>query len=364
MVGVMFFAVLIDRPAITIRAVALAAVIVLALRPESLIEAGFQMSFSATTGLVVGFDLLRRWEVWRAPPRTLWQRVAKWFFALAFASFVAGMATAPFSAFHFNQIAQYGLLANLVAVPIMGMVVMPSAVIAIFAVPFGMEDHVLAITGLGIRGILWIASFVANLEGSKLLIASTEIRWLVLLCGGFLGFVLLATPVRLVGVAVCLVALGFWPTGTRPIVLVGEKAKIWGVMTQDGRALNQGRSQRFVAGSWLENDGDGATQAESVGRFKALGSMPRVELRTSGGRLYVVDDDAGMPECSPADVVLITSGEFQAPNTQCTVYDAGALAQDSAFAIYDLKDGPRLVQVSADVGTRFWSSASARRKLQ
>ncbi len=55
MVAVMFLAVLMDRRALTLRAVAVAAIIVLSLRPEVLPEPGFQMSFAATTALVAVF---------------------------------------------------------------------------------------------------------------------------------------------------------------------------------------------------------------------------------------------------------------------------------------------------------------------
>ncbi len=60
MVAVMFAAVLFDRRALTLRAVAIAAVIVLALRPETLTGPGFQMSFAATTALVAVFGCVAR----------------------------------------------------------------------------------------------------------------------------------------------------------------------------------------------------------------------------------------------------------------------------------------------------------------
>ncbi len=68
MVAVMFVAVLFDRRAVTLRAVAMAAVIILVFRPEVLTEPGFQMSFAATTALVAAFGALRDWQGWR-PPR-------------------------------------------------------------------------------------------------------------------------------------------------------------------------------------------------------------------------------------------------------------------------------------------------------
>ena len=58
-VAVMFVAVLLDRRAVTLRAVAIAAMIVLARRPETLLGPGFQMSFAATTALVAVFTWVR-----------------------------------------------------------------------------------------------------------------------------------------------------------------------------------------------------------------------------------------------------------------------------------------------------------------
>ncbi|MEI5579610.1 ComEC/Rec2 family competence protein, partial [Streptomyces brasiliscabiei] len=47
MISIMFLAVLLDRPAIALRNVALAALAILVVWPESLLDVGFQMSFAA-----------------------------------------------------------------------------------------------------------------------------------------------------------------------------------------------------------------------------------------------------------------------------------------------------------------------------
>ena len=57
----------------------------------------------------------------------IWVRVAG---GVALSSLVAGVATAPIAAAHFNRVPHYGLVANLLAVPVMGSVVMPGAVVA------------------------------------------------------------------------------------------------------------------------------------------------------------------------------------------------------------------------------------------
>ena len=62
---------------------------------------------------------------------------------LLLSSLVAGTATAPYAAAHFNRVAHYGLVANLLAVPAMGMMVMPGAVILAILGPLGLEQPAL-----------------------------------------------------------------------------------------------------------------------------------------------------------------------------------------------------------------------------
>ncbi|MCE8459442.1 ComEC/Rec2 family competence protein, partial [Rhodovulum sulfidophilum] len=144
MVAAVLGAVMADRRALTLRAVALAALIVLVLTPESLTQAGFQMSFAATTALIAVFAALRdRPEGGWRPPR--W---AQGVLAVVISSAVAGAATAPFGAAHFNQVSQFGLLANLASVPLMGLLVMPAAVAAACLAPFGLA-------GLGLEPMRW-----------------------------------------------------------------------------------------------------------------------------------------------------------------------------------------------------------------
>lgn len=136
MVATMFVGLLFDRRAITLRAVAIAAILVLLLHPEALTQPGFQMSFAATTALVAVFGWIR--DTATADGR---KRMPKWVrpvLAVVMSSFIAGVATAPFGAAHFNQISHYGLLANLLSVPVMAALIMPLAVMAAVLAPIGL----------------------------------------------------------------------------------------------------------------------------------------------------------------------------------------------------------------------------------
>jgi competence protein ComEC len=129
----MLGAVLLDRKALTLRSVAIAGVILLVWKPESLLEPGFQMSFAATVALIVGFRAVDRRVVKGAMPN--WAIPV---FTLVLSSLIGGLSTAPYAAAHFNRFTDYGLIANLLTVPVMGAVVMPAGAIAALLAPFGL----------------------------------------------------------------------------------------------------------------------------------------------------------------------------------------------------------------------------------
>ena len=155
MAAVVLVAVMLDRRAISLRSVALAATILLVWQPEALLGPGFQMSFAATTALVAVYRLIRDAGL---PLGPRWLRPVS---AVAITSVVAGLATAPLAAAHFNLWSSYGLLANLPSMPLMGLVVMPAAVVSAMLMPLGLDGIPLWVMGRGLAAILWIAESVA-----------------------------------------------------------------------------------------------------------------------------------------------------------------------------------------------------------
>ena len=97
MIVVIFGAVLLDRPALALRNVALSAFVILVLYPESLFDAGFQMSFAAVSGLVAGYEEVRR-RVGRRNERHPGLRVLRCFGGSVFSTGSASVAGAPFAA--------------------------------------------------------------------------------------------------------------------------------------------------------------------------------------------------------------------------------------------------------------------------
>ena len=56
MIGVVLLGVLFDRPALTMRTLTIAALVVLLFAPESIVHPSFQMSFAATLALIAGYE--------------------------------------------------------------------------------------------------------------------------------------------------------------------------------------------------------------------------------------------------------------------------------------------------------------------
>ncbi|MDG4647552.1 ComEC/Rec2 family competence protein [Roseibacterium sp. SDUM158017] len=260
-VAVMLIAVMLDRRAVTLRSVAMAALIVLAHRPETLFSPGFQMSFAATAALVSVFNGLRG-ATWLTV-RPAWQ---KWVFALVMSSLVAGLATAPFAAAHFNRIAVYGLAANLLTVPVMGSLVIPAAVVAALLWPFGLSGWAFAAMEPGLVWILEVARRVAAMPGANDYVASPPAGTLGLIAAGGLVLIIWPGRARWTGLAPLALSALLWSGTGRPLVLVSDTGGLVGVLTAEGRALSRPRGDGFVAGVWLENDGDAATQEEAASR--------------------------------------------------------------------------------------------------
>ena len=348
MVAVALVATLCDRRALSLRSVAIAALIVLALRPEALLSPGFQMSFAATTGLVAVFSALRGVESRWLPG---WLRPVC---SLVLSSAVAGLATAPVAAAHFNALAPYGLVANLVSVPVMGTVVVPAAVLAACLAPLGLEGLPLQVMGLGLDWILAVALEVSAWEGARRPVMAPGPAVLPMLALGLLWLILWQGRLRWAGTVPALVALMLWTGAERPAALVADTGTLVGVMTAEGRALSKPRGAGFVARIWLENDGDLAEQPQAAARWPGTeGRIRRIALE--GGTLVHVPGKRAAAEfdtCAPGDIVISTE-KLTAP---CEVYDARRLYHTGSLA---LSVGPKGLQVTTareSSGQRLWNS--------
>lgn len=366
MVSVMLIGVLLDRPAITLRAVALAASVLLVLRPESLTQAGFQMSFAATTALVASFEYLKYQPYWHMLQRGR-ARLIQPFVTLFISSLIAGCATAPFAAYHFNQFAQFGLIANLSSVPMMGLIVMPAAVLAGLLAPFGLDAALFWIMGKGIDWILWVAQTVAGFTGATTAIAKGPNYVLPMIGMGGLFFILVRGKFRICGVVLCCAAFGFWANSDRPDVLVSDTGRLLGVLQNDHlRALNRKRGSGFAARVWLENDGDKSGQDMAAIRREDYSDVMSLDIGTEKIG-YIWPKKAHIDEleaaCAKVDILIIPNSK-QAIQGGCIQITQPYLRYNGSVAMRIVDGETQITTARQITGARLWNSWWLRADLK
>jgi competence protein ComEC len=361
MTATVLVAVLLDRPAITMRAVALAALVVLALAPESLTQAGFQMSFAATIALVGAYEALRGRGWWQQMQTAPGWRLARPIVAVALTSLVAGSATAPIAAFHFNQVAQYGLVANLLAVPAMGTVVMPAAVIAVVVAPLGLDWLPFQLVGLGMGYIIAVADFVAGLGGAVVGVPAGPPESLGLIATGGLLLVLWIGRGRWAGLAPVALGVLLWAGHPRPDLLIAETGRLFGFSTPAGRVLSSASGNGFAAESWLEDDGDLVTQAAAYERGGLVRRRHRIEAEVPGlgPLLYVGSREMVGAEADCGRVAVLIAPNWEtAPAGDCLFIGRERLQRDGAIALRLTPHGLRVTAARAGDRGRPWSPES------
>lgn len=362
MAAVALIAVIINRPAITLRALAVAATIILLFRPESLTHVGFQMSFAATGAIIAGLEFARArgWTEWFYGT-AWWRTVLGYILALAATSLLAGLATAPFSAFHFNKMANYGLFANLAAVPVMGFWVAPAALIGAALAPLGLEHWPLQVMSWGISVILAVARFVASLDGAVRPVAAAAPAALTLIVVGGLLLCLCRSPLRALGFAPVLFGLWIWLfDDVRPEVLVAPNAALLGQMTDQGRDLDHAKAAGYVATQWLRRDGDLADQelaAERPGLTRGYAGGV-AELR-NGWRVMTIlarrPDFVRLNEICREKTFLIIRAKTPRPEGPCLALSGDDLRAAGALSLDPVGDAVLIRNAARVAGRRYWT---------
>ncbi|WP_421723671.1 ComEC/Rec2 family competence protein [Bauldia sp.] len=348
MLAIMLLAVMIDRRAITLRNVAIAALIVLVLEPESVLTASFQMSFAATAALVAGYEILRerRDQADRRNDGSLtgvWGR--GWFYVkgLFVTSLIAGAATTPFAVYHFQRAAPLTLIANLLAMPAVALLVMPMALFAVVLMPLGLESLPLTVMGWGLDWVVGVARVVAGWSHGWGGVPAPPSTALLLVVVGFLWLCLWRERWRWFGIIPILLAIPVVVLAPRPAILIDAGGRVAAVRGEAGRYQVIGaKDNRFVTDMWLRADADPRSARDDgidAGvRCDPLGCTAAL----ADGRLVAVSQEraALAEDCRLAAVVV---SRFAAPDICATsgamVIDGPALRAHGAHALFTDDDG-------------------------
>jgi competence protein ComEC len=381
MIAIVFVAVLVDRSPFSFRMVAWAAIVVLLLQPEALTGASFQMSFFAVLGLIAVFEALRpqltRWRGTRALETDWFGRVSNalrgagfWLATTMLTSVVATLMTAPFAMYHFDRISTYGVIANLVAVPLTGFWVMPMGMVALLLMPFGLDAPFWHLAARGCDGILWIAHTVAAWPHAVLVTRAMPIAALIAIALGLVALCLLRSRARVAGLVPVLGGLATLFFVTTPDLLVGGDAKLLAVKNEAGDYhLSSLRASKLAAETWLRRNG----QAEAVSfpapedaalPFFACDGAGCIYRRAGKTVALTFNGEALREDCANADLVVSLVPIRRGCRDAVTV-DRFDLWRGGTHAIRIEPDGALHIEtVAATLGDRPWVLDRMREALR
>ncbi len=147
------------RKSHTYNTLAASAFILLLINPGVLYDLGFQLSYAAVAGIVTFQPLIRQIYI----PGN---KIVGYIWDLTCVSIAAQLATAPISIYYFHQFPSYFLLANLIAIPLAGMLIYTGVIFVFLSfIPiFGKIISIILI--FQIKFLNASVSFIENLPGA------------------------------------------------------------------------------------------------------------------------------------------------------------------------------------------------------
>ncbi len=373
--GIAFTAILLDRRALTLHSLALAALLILAVQPEAIAQPGFEMSFAATAAL------LALAEVWPHAPKPVgpWpvrlvQHVKDGLVAGAAVSLVAGLATDPFAIQHFNRITLWGLPANVATELLSSFVIMPALALGAMLETVGMGGAPLSVAGWGLDALTVVARVFAHAPHAVAMWPSAPAVALPVSALGLLVMCLWRGRGRWLG-APLFVAVWLWPRTPPPDLWIAPDGANLAVATAGPHrqaVLMRPRSQRFAFELWAKRRGyafDPAgeeAQASADVRFSCKRSAC---TPVDGGATPVAawfglrapDAQAVDALCAAAPVVVLRTGAVPplADAPRCrgrVVLDEDDLARGGSPELWRARGGWRVLWAEAVRGDRPWTA--------
>ena len=235
------------REAITLRLVAVGAVIVLLFWPESAAGPSFQLSFAAITAIVALHEHPRVHKLLARREEGRLKRLGGGLFGLLLTGVAVELAIAPIALFHFHQAGLYGALANIVAIPLTTFIIMPFEALALLFDLIGLGAPFWRITEQALHALVGLAHGVAAAPGAVALVPAVPAGAFLLVVGGLLWMGLWRHRWRWCGAASLGIGALWALSASPPDLLVTGDGRHLAVRTPEGQlALLRPRAGDYV----------------------------------------------------------------------------------------------------------------------
>ena len=358
MIGVMLTAMLFDRAALTMRNLAISAIVIIMVSPHEVAGPSFQMSFAATAALIGGYAAWSERRRLRPAPirhdegrmRRLARQVGVYAVGLAATSLIAGTATAVFGAYHFQRVSPLSLGANLAAMPFVSVMVMPFAMFGMILMPFGLDGWAFWVMGKGLSAMIAVANWFSELSpiDSVGLVPAAAV---VVLTIALVLATLPTTWLRVAALPVALAGLAIVSTRTLPDAVVSEDGRLVAIRTSHGAlAVNRTRPNAFTTEDWQK-----ALMADTVLKPTNIAAEGAAQPRAPIGDHFHCSKDVCLASTAGGAVVAYTA---VAANATALCSTASLIVIDDATAESPCAPGAATVLTKRDLARRGSASIS------
>jgi competence protein ComEC len=363
----------IGREALSLRLLAAAAIIILAVRPEALLGASFQLSFAAVIAIVALYESrLGNWLTTRGEDEGWLRRIGRHGTALLVSGLVAELALSSIGLFHFNRAGLYGVFANLVAIPWSSFVIMPLLMLALLAEFFGVGGLVWPAVGWAMARLIGLAEATAALPGAVVRMPSMPVWAYALIIAGGLWLALWRTRLRWLGAPVLAAGLLAAMLAPPPDLLISADGRNAALRLPDGRlALLRSRTGAFLRDVWgdaIAGGGEAAFVDLPGMACSADSCVARIDRHGRQWRLLAtlsrdyIDRARFEPACAAADIVISDRRMPRWCRPRWQMFDRTALAESGAVAIWFA--GPRIEAANAGAGDHPWRPHPSHQRRQ
>jgi competence protein ComEC len=203
MVSIVMIGILLDRNPLSMRLVAIAATVILLVRPESLLSASFQLSFAAVVALIAayegGWGALQQWSL----ERGACYRLMVYGIGLVMTTLIATLATTPYTLAIFNRFTLQVIVGNFLAIPLTSIFIMPAATLSVLSLPFGGLDLAFHLLSFGLEQLISIAEMVSAWPGAAIMVPTPPDIFIPLITLGGLWICFWRNPWRWAGLVPC-----------------------------------------------------------------------------------------------------------------------------------------------------------------
>jgi competence protein ComEC len=357
------------RDAISIRLIAVGALLVLLFRPEAVAGASFQMSFAAVTAIVALHSTRWARSLFQRRDEGMFGRLSREIATLIATGLAVELALIPLALFHFHRAGLYGVGANIIAIPLTTFVIMPLEAGALLLDIAGWGRPLWFLCGASIDGLLGLAHWVASTTGAVALMPSMPVWAFGLMVAGGLWLCLWTTRLRLAGLVPILIGAAGAALSPAPDLLITGDGKHLAMVDKGTPLLLRERAGDYVRSLMAEASGfDGDPDVLASRPFSNCTHDACVAVVNKGASAWRIlatrsptriDWATITRACAQADIVVSDRGLPRGCTPSWLKLDRFGLERTGGVAIY-LGKNPRVDTVAARVGAHPWAQTPAK----